>query len=244
MSKGNQKTEGGKGRNYPFQLNVLKGLQQSLDALNSISSLISTSTGISATESTLQSVLAAIQNGTDYEAELVTDDNDETWLEVRFWNTGSQTFDPPVYYAAGSNIIGTPAAPINYINPLTLLATIANNTTGLNLETTQELIRLLLVSLDNKDFATETTLQNVDAKLNAAQRTPNIIRVTDSGTINQVVYSFSVANVGGDDGIILGAVIKDGEVISFDAGSLNNFYASGSITYDAAGTEFIVIYNT
>lgn len=81
-------------------------------------------------------------------------------------------------------------------------------------------------------------------KLNPQVRTPNIIRATNAGTINIVTYSFSVSNVGSANGTILGAVIKPGETLNFDAGSLNNTYASGSITYDGTGTELIVIYNS
>lgn len=158
-----------------------------------------------ATEGTLQSVLTAIQNGTDYEAKLVVDSNDDTWLEVRIWNTGSQTFDPPIYYAAGSNIVGIPVAPITYINPTTLLSQIASNTTGISLEATQlsvltELQSLnvtagnlateatllalstwittnaateatlnsLLTAFNTTDFATETTLSSVDTTITNA----------------------------------------------------------------------------
>lgn len=136
-----------------------------------------------ATESTLLSILTSLQNGTEYEAKLVVDNAGDTWLEVRIWNTDAGTFDAPVYYSAGSNTVGTPAAPISYINPLTLLAAISNNTTGLatevtldslltafnaenfSTEATLELVRLLLVSIDGKDFATQTTLAAVLAEL-------------------------------------------------------------------------------
>lgn len=91
-------------------------------------------------------------------------------------------------------------------------------------------------------------LQNINTNINnnvsPFQRTPNIIRVTNSGVINNIVYSFSVYNSGANDALILGQVIKSGEVFNFSAGSINNFYASGSITYDATGTELVIIYNT
>lgn len=104
-----------------------------------------------ATESTLNMVLAAIQNGQDFEAKLVVDDNGDgdTYLEVRIWNPDTQTWETPLYYMAGSNT-GVPAgsltAPIIYINPAALLGTIAANTTGL---------------------ATEVTLASLEAKLNS-----------------------------------------------------------------------------
>ena len=150
---------GGGNLDFSYRSKVLKGLQKSVDGLQ----LINANTGLLAglaTEGTLQSVLAAIQNGTDYEAKLVVDSNDDTWLEVRIWNTGSQTFDPPIYYAAGSNIVGIPVAPITYINPTTLLSQIASNTTGISLEATQLSVLTELQSLNVTagNLATEATL--------------------------------------------------------------------------------------
>ena len=88
-----------------------------------------------ATESTLQQVLMAIQNGQDFEAKLVVDDNGDgdTYLEIRIWNPDTQTWETPLYYTAGSNV-GVPAgsltAPIIYLNPTAVLNTIAGNTAG------------------------------------------------------------------------------------------------------------------
>jgi hypothetical protein len=156
MSIGNLKTEGNKGTNYPYQHNVLKGLQKALEELQQIIANTAPVSGL-ATEATLNTLLG------DFNAE---------------------------------------------------------------------------------DFATETTLGGVFTRLAAANRTPNFIRVIDSGTINVITYSLSVANVGTDDGTFLGSVIKPGEIINFDAGSLNNIYAPGSFTYDATGTEFMITYNS
>jgi hypothetical protein len=118
-----------------------------------------------ATEATLQMVLSAIQDGQDFEAKLVVDDNGNgaTYLEVRIWNSDTQTWEAPLYYAPGSNTglpLASLTAPIIYINPNTLLAQIASNTTGLNLEVTQQLVLTELQSIDTNvsDVATETTL--------------------------------------------------------------------------------------
>jgi hypothetical protein len=219
------------------------------ELLVSVGSL-SPSVGL-ATESTLQSVenlssliLAAIQAGTEYEAALVIDASDVTWLEIRVYNPDSGTFDSPVYYLAGSNTPGTPALPITYINPNTYLAQIVSNTTGLATEVTLGL-------LEAKDFATETTLLSVDS--NAAQlvtnttsvtRTPNLVRATGSGTIAPLVYDFSVSNVGSANGTILGGTIKPSETLNFTAGALNNSYAAGTISYDGTGTELVIIFNS
>lgn len=125
MSVGNLKDYGNKGNNFPWQLKMLMGQQCACDALNTL--IENTDT----VEPLLFQILSAIQAGTDYEAVLVVDNADVTWLEVRIWNTGTGTFDPPIYLAAGSNIPGTPTAPITYINPNTYLAQIVSYTSNL-----------------------------------------------------------------------------------------------------------------
>jgi hypothetical protein len=128
MSIGNLKDYGNKGNNFPWQLKMLMGQQCACDALQEIVDNTDT------VEPLLAQILAAIQNGTDFEAALVVDANDVTWLEIRIWN--GTTFDPPIYFEAGDTVPGTPVAPITYINPNTYLAQIVSNTTGLATEVT------------------------------------------------------------------------------------------------------------
>jgi hypothetical protein len=72
-------------------------------------------------------------------------------------------------------------------------------------------------------------------------RTPNALRPTSSGTITGTIYSISVANVGANNGTVLGGVtIKPGEVLNFSADAINNFF--NSFAYNASTTEFIIIY--
>lgn len=73
------------------------------------------------------------------------------------------------------------------------------------------------------------------------ERTPVIIRVSTSGTIPSGVYSVSFANVGSGNGTVGGATFKPGETINFDAGALNNTLST-SFSYDANGTDFLIIY--
>ena len=105
-----------------------------------------------------------------------------------------------------------------------------------------DLLRELILSSDNT--ATEATLSDIDTSLNPLARTPNIIRSSAAGSIASICYSFSVANVGAAGGVILGVAILAGETLSFDAGSLNNFYTAGSVTYDGTGTELVIVYNS
>jgi len=100
------------------------------------------------------------------------------------------------------------------------------------------------------DFATETTLLNVDNNIanivgntDGVLRSPNLLRTSSLGNLSSVatkIYSVSVANVGIANGTVLGATIKPGEVLNFDASSLNHYF--NSFAYDSTSTEFIIIY--
>lgn len=124
MSIGNLKDSGNQGNNFPWQLKMLMGQQCACDALQEI---VANTDDV---ESYLAQILAAIQAGADYEAALVLDAADVTWLEIRIYNPSTGTFDAPVYYQAGSNTPGTPTFPITYINPNSYLAQLVSNTTS------------------------------------------------------------------------------------------------------------------
>ena len=70
--------------------------------------------------------------------------------------------------------------------------------------------------------------------------------VNTSGDVNTVAdtfFSVSVANVGASNGTILaGITIKPGEVLSFSADAINNYF--NTFAYDASGTEFLITYVT
>ena len=112
----------------------------------------------------------------------------------------------------------------------------------------------LLVKVNSVDpgsgLATEATLLQVENHTNETAvntkgvlRTPNMLRTTSSGNLSSLslqIYSASVANVGLADGIVLGAVLKAGEIVNFDASSISHYF--DDFAYDATGTEFIIIY--
>ena len=140
MSIGNTKDNGNKGNNFPYQLAVLQLLEQ-----------IAAGGGggggggccpTAATEATLLSVLNSLQNGQAFDDTLVLDNANVTWLEVRVWNSGTSSFDPPVYYLPGSIVPGTPAAPLIYINPNTLLAIISSTLSGILNNSTSKINRI------------------------------------------------------------------------------------------------------
>jgi hypothetical protein len=112
----------------------------------------------------------------------------------------------------------------------------------------------LLVKINSVDpgtgLATEATLLQVEnntdetaVNTKGVLRTPNMLRTTSSGNLSSLslqIYSASVANVGLADGIVLGAVLKAGEIVNFDASSISHYF--DDFAYDATGTEFIIIY--
>lgn len=197
------------------------------ELLVSIGSFGPSASGL-ATEATLKNIeglssliLAAIQAGTEYEAALVVDAADVTWLEIRVYNQSTGTFDSPVYYQAGSNAPGTPTAPITYINPNSYLAQIVSNTTGLATEITLGL-------LEAKDFATQTTLQALLTAFNAE----DFATETTLALIEDVIDNMTFT--GGD--LNVSANIQVGGTDVSNANPVPISDAGGSITVDGTVT--------
>lgn len=74
-------------------------------------------------------------------------------------------------------------------------------------------------------------------------RLPGFFRANDSSLIALTTYSLSVSNVGSADGQFLGNILKPGETLNFNADGVNNYYAPNTFSYNAVGTEFIIIFN-
>jgi hypothetical protein len=86
-----------------------------------------------------------------------------------------------------------------------------------------------------------TPAQPLPTTIAAKTVTPTILRTSaTTPAIPTGVYSISIANVGSATGTVLGANLMAGEVISIDAGAVNN--TLGAITYNATGTEFLIVY--
>jgi len=113
MGLGNgQYNQGNKGSNYRYEYIVTQNLIK-----------IAASTAAGATEATLLQVLLALQNGQEFEQNLVMDlggagcpGNCPTYLQVRVWNTVTHSFDPPIYYNA-AGVIVVPVGPLEIVNP-------------------------------------------------------------------------------------------------------------------------------
>ena len=185
MSVGNLKDNGNKGNNFPYQVGVLELLGQIVDnggGGGGGGGCCPTA----ATEATLLSVLNSLQNGQAYDATLVLDNSGVTWLEVRVWNPGAGSFDPPVYYLPGSVVPGTPAAPLSYINPNTLLAVISSTLSGILNNTTSKINRIKGAANYSRTLTYHPTA------------TQNVLTITHTGTttlgVQTVVETFTYVN--------------------------------------------------
>ena len=183
MSVGNLKDNGNKGNNFPYQVGVLELLGQIAAAGGGGGGGCCPT---AATEATLLSVLNSLQNGQAFDATLVLDNASITWLEVRVWNSGTSSFDPPVYYLPGSVIPGTPAAPLSYINPNTLLAIISSTLSGILNNSTSKINRIKGAPLYSRALTYHPTA------------TQNVLTITHSGVTplgaETIVETFTYAN--------------------------------------------------
>jgi hypothetical protein len=241
MSIGNVKSEGSKGTNFNWQLNVLNGLQKGADNTNGLIGV-------------LTSILNATVAHQDMEILLVRDkgNGDQIVQQIREYDETSQTWSTT--YSDISGAAYTPVGPLEYLDPSAVLNLILTELLdqGLTLDdielntddvATQTTLQALLTAFNAEDFATEATLAVVETNTTGVARTPGIIRPTTAGNVNTAAptfYSVSVANVGLANGTVLGATIKPGEVLNFSGDALNNFFTS--FDYDATGTEFLITF--
>jgi hypothetical protein len=89
--------------------------------------------------------------------------------------------------------------------------------------------------------AQEVTLAQVLTKLTEVSVTPAMLRVTNAAgsPISAGAKSVSISNVGSANGLVLGAVIKPGETVSWSAGDNNNTLTA--ISFDGTGTELLIL---
>lgn len=137
MGLGNGKpNNGSKGSNFNYELRVLELLGMVSAAIPAAACCPTAST-----EATLLQVLSALQNGKEFEQNLVVDlggtgcpTNCPTYLQVRIYNTETHTFDPPVYFnAAGASV--TPVGPLELVNPQLVLNNILTQVSNINTKT-------------------------------------------------------------------------------------------------------------
>lgn len=73
----------------------------------------------------------------------------------------------------------------------------------------------------------------------ATPRVPSMIRSSAAGSVAAGKRSVSIYNAGPASGLVLGATLKSGETVNFDAGS--NLDTLGAISYDGTGTDLLII---
>jgi len=146
LGNGNPK-QGDKGSNFSYELKVIRNLN-----------LIAAATGGGATEATLLMVLASLQNGQEFEQNLVMDLGGvgcpaacPTYLQVRIWDIVTHTFNPPIYYDASGTLV-VPVGPLQIVNPQYVLDNILLQLTAINAD--------LDVALSTR--ASEATLLSID----------------------------------------------------------------------------------
>lgn len=89
-----------------------------------------------------------------------------------------------------------------------------------------------------------SVLSQIQLDLQPKKRKANVERVSTTWNNIENVFSFSVANVGTEDGTVLGATIKPGEIVNFNADTLNNFFDINSISIDGTSTELLLTFIT
>lgn len=109
-------------------------------------------------------------------------------------------------------------------------------------------IRIRLQELKNKLCCITDSVTNLESTfttlLSPQARVPHAERVTDAWSNPDNTFSFSVANVGTGNGTVLGATIKPGEIVNYDASAMNNFFTTGVVTVDGTGTELLISWIT
>ena len=135
MSLGDRNAKvGNKGSKYAYELIVTNQLTN-----------ISTSVALAATEATLLQVLMALQNGQEFEQNLVMDTGDPacagltgcpTYLQIRIWDTVNHVFGPPRYFDANGVeffLGGLPLyGPMVIVNPQYVLQSMLIQLTAIN----------------------------------------------------------------------------------------------------------------
>lgn len=152
----------------------------------------------------------------EYEAKVVnincTGDpftGDRLYLEVRVFDVDTGQFNTPVYYLPGDDT--------EYL--LTDFATCTITYPDADVPYT----------LGQKDMANSVPVTIANDQEGIVV-TPSLSRPTTSGTVTAGARSVSIANVGVEDGEVLGETLAPGETITFDAGAVNN--SLGAIAYD------------
>ena len=211
MSIGNLKTDGGKGTNWPWQYKMLLGLDK---------------------------IVATIKtDGKDYESDLISIKCGANpaiiRLEVRIFDTTTGAFTTIELYPPGSlvkDVTDYSACTKTYLDAgdateATLQAILAMNT---DIEANTDSIKA-----DVGDILSNTNV------LRTTTNAPTMLRATAAGvvTMAEVMKSISFYNASTTDTAqVLGANLKPGETVNFDAGGNGNKFPTNTFTYNPDAT--------
>ena len=178
---------------------------------------------------TLNSISSSLGASTEFESRLVRliASPYTLYLEVRLWDVDSNAWSgTPKYYLVGSNTPVTPPSAVAYADEDNALILDAIKTAC---ETT----------------ATETT--SIDSAVNGS-RTAGMSRVTNSSNVGTLsgatnVYSASFYNAHASaNATVVGATLKPGETVNFDAGGNGCYLTASALTYDGSSGDLVVAY--
>jgi hypothetical protein len=215
MSIGNLKDNGNKGNNFPFQLGALQMLKMINDSITG-----GGGGGGLFTEATGLQVLAALQNGQEFEQILVVDQggvgcpaNCPVYIQIRIWDSVNHVFGPPVYYDASGAIV-VPVGPLQFVNPQFVLDNILTQVTAIN-------------NTVNAAVSRTPTIQLIPANTALANTTAGAKQLS--------------MRVSGGNGQIGGVAIPNGVTLTYTANGETD--TIGSVSYQTgAGTTILISY--
>lgn len=228
MSIGNLKNSGNQGNNFPWQLKVLKGLQEIANQTSLPLTCVEDSIALCAGGNLLTSTTIGADIGLDVNI------IGGVTLEVNLDAANDQV---GVYgYVNGAS--GSPV-PLN-VNATGQVA-IQDGGNSITVDGT------VTANAGTGNFTVvQTTASNLNATVvggTGVSRTPTILRTSTNSSVAAGAYSMSFASVGTANATV-GAgltILKPGETINFDAGAINN--TLGAVAYDssAVGAELLII---
>jgi hypothetical protein len=267
MSIGNLKNSGNQGNNFPWQLKVLKGLQEIANQTSLPLTCVEDSIALCAGGNLLTSTTIGADIGLDVNIiggvtlEVNLDAADDQVGIYGYVNGASGSPVPlnvnatgQVAIQDGGNSITVDGTVDLGATTLTALENITVQNPGgasaVNIQDGGNSITVDGTVTANAGTGNFTVVQTTASNLNATvvggtgiSRTPTILRTSTSSSIAAGAYSMSFASVGTANATV-GAgltILKPGETINFDAGAINN--TLGAVAYDssAVGAELLII---
>ena len=150
--------------------------------------------------------------GKDFETVLVKDTVDALFLEVRYFNNDTGTFDTVDYFTPGSTTPATPTGAVTYLE--------AEDASEATLIEVRELLK----------------------GVGGTARTPGLSRVTIAGNVAAGKYKVQIFNTGSEIGTVLGTNLGPNEQVTFEVRDADTLgVIAYDPTAPGAGTEFVIV---